>query len=342
MTSREHENYAKDLLLSLSDDSPETENVNFVLNPTQSRNAARAMTAILCHRLIKKSKHRPIHKMGTTYEWKQGVFNCRNIADRDYLWTNLRRNFANEIHDAARTKAVAYLLACSSPLVPTLFVWSIPEPVVYESLSSLVLKEGGQDYTIQITTDKQRIEHYAGSPDLREYFHGLPLSRHELLVLQESRDVDASVRQDRAIAKELEDSDDVEGDSAVELDTKKVSELSPSQWSGGLHQTDPILRQKVERVAIEVTTACFTQLGYLVDSVEHDNVGWDLDAVLENRKLKLEVKGLSGSEIVVELTPNEFVAMREHRDLYRLCVVAKARTEPSVWLLARVRSVEES
>jgi hypothetical protein len=82
MTSAEHENYAKDLLDSLSDESPTTEIVNFILNPMQSRNAAKAMTAILCHRLFKKSKHRPIQKEKTTYEWKEGIFNCRNIADR--------------------------------------------------------------------------------------------------------------------------------------------------------------------------------------------------------------------------------------------------------------------
>jgi hypothetical protein len=65
------------------------------------------MTAILCHRIFKKSQHRPILKFGTTYEWKNGIFNCRNIADRNYLWTNMRRNAADEIHDLAMTHATA-------------------------------------------------------------------------------------------------------------------------------------------------------------------------------------------------------------------------------------------
>src|SRR5206468_6509481 len=134
---------------------------------------------------------------------------------------------------------------------------------------------GGIEYSIEIRTDKQRIEHCAASPDLTEYFHGLALSRHELLILEESREIDALVRRERAIAEGETDTDDVEGDSAVELDTKHASEPSASEGSGVAHQTDPFLRQKIERVAIEVTAAQFTQLGYDVDSIEHDNMGWD-------------------------------------------------------------------
>jgi hypothetical protein len=194
MTSIEHENYAKDLLSSLSDDHPETEIVNFVPSPRQSRNTASAMTAILCQRLSKKSKHRPIRLAGKTYEWKEGVFNCRNIADRDYLWTNMRRNVANKMHDLARSKTVAYLLACSNPSDAMLVVWSIPEPLLHDSLSSLPPKKGGQEYTILIRTDKQRIEDCAAAHDLTEYSRAFSLSRHELLVLQESREADDSVR----------------------------------------------------------------------------------------------------------------------------------------------------
>jgi hypothetical protein len=40
------------------------------------------------------------------------------------------------------------------------------------------------------------------------------------------------------------------------------------------------------------------------------------------------VKGLSGLQIVVDLTPNEYAAMQRHRDSYRLCVVPNALTNP--------------
>jgi len=99
-------------------------------------------------------------------------------------------------------------------------------------------------------------------------------------------------------------------------------------------QPDPLLRQKVEQIAVERTTAHFTGLGYTVDSFEQDNLGWDLTAVSGKRELRLEVKGLSGSQIVVELTPNEYAAMKQHRDSYRVCVVTNALTEPCLEIFA--------
>ena len=163
MTPAEHDDYAQDLLSSLSDDHPESELVNFDPDRTMSRNAARAMTAILCKRLLKSSQHPPVKRKSQTFEWRVGTFNSRNIADRDYLWTNIRRNTANEIHNIAANRPVAYLLACPSPSDNKLCVWAIPEPLLYDSLSSLPPKAGGHEYTIQIRTDRQRIEHYAAS-----------------------------------------------------------------------------------------------------------------------------------------------------------------------------------
>ena len=99
-------------------------------------------------------------------------------------------------------------------------------------------------------------------------------------------------------------------------------------------QPDPLLRQKVEKIAVEITTKHFTQLDYSVDSVEKDNVGWDLNAVLGNRELKLEVKGLAGNQCVVELTPNEYKALKSNNESYRICVVNNALTEPLLEIFA--------
>ena len=104
-------------------------------------------------------------------------------------------------------------------------------------------------------------------------------------------------------------------------------ELKPG---GTSHQPDPLLRCKVEKAAVDVTTAHFEQQGYSVDSHEKDNLGWDLFAVCGKRELRLEVKGLSGSEICVELTPNEFAQMQEWRTSYHVCVVTNALTDPQL------------
>ena len=85
---------------------------------------------------------------------------------------------------------------------------------------------------------------------------------------------------------------------------------------------------------MEVTTQHFTELGYSVNSVEKDNVGWDLNAVLARRGLKLEVKGLSGNQCVVELTPNEYKSLQSNNDSYRICIVSNALKEPRLEIFA--------
>src|SRR5437899_904898 len=104
MTGAEHESFAKDLLSSLSDDRSEVEAIDFTPDRTQSRNAANAMTAILCHRLFKKSNHQPMRIGNKIFEWKEGVFNNRNIADRASLWTNMRCHVAATMHGYSKTK----------------------------------------------------------------------------------------------------------------------------------------------------------------------------------------------------------------------------------------------
>ena len=69
----------------------------------------------------------------------------------------------------------------------------------------------------------------------------------------------------------------------------------------------------------------YSRLGYVVDSVETDNVGWDLEARFENEvRLKIEVKGLSGPEPNVGLTPNEYDKFTEKANDYRLAIVTSA------------------
>ncbi|WP_024899858.1 DUF3883 domain-containing protein [Brucella rhizosphaerae] len=95
-------------------------------------------------------------------------------------------------------------------------------------------------------------------------------------------------------------------------------------------QTDPELRRKVEQAAINHAIAYFESDeggAHRVDSVEKDGVGWDLEAFAEGGGcLKVEVKGLSGKDLIVELTPNEYAKMRspEHRMDYIIYVVPEA------------------
>lgn len=90
-------------------------------------------------------------------------------------------------------------------------------------------------------------------------------------------------------------------------------------------QSDLEQRQKIERTAMEVTTRWYEEHAYKVNRVHKQNLGWDLQASLKSEKpLLLEVKGLSRSEITIELTPNEYAQMQNHKEDYRICVVSSA------------------
>lgn len=88
---------------------------------------------------------------------------------------------------------------------------------------------------------------------------------------------------------------------------------------------DPDFKSMIEREAVRIVWIYYESQGFQVISVEKDNVGWDLEARLNQKTLYLEVKGLSGSDSAVEVTPNEYRAMKsmEHRSSYRLCIINK-------------------
>lgn len=72
---------------------------------------------------------------------------------------------------------------------------------------------------------------------------------------------------------------------------------------GSPRQPDPEKRIKVEVAAVKYVIDYFTKLGYLVDSKEKDNVGWDLEATSGQIFLRIEVKGLSGKKVIANFTP---------------------------------------
>jgi hypothetical protein len=69
------------------------------------------------------------------------------------------------------------------------------------------------------------------SPDLAPYFQEFPLSRHELLILRESREVDSLVRRERAIAhgNEVPDIDNDKRGFATESETGKLLATAEQQ-----------------------------------------------------------------------------------------------------------------
>lgn len=95
-------------------------------------------------------------------------------------------------------------------------------------------------------------------------------------------------------------------------------------------QTNVFKKQQVEIAAVEATIKYFENLGYIVVSKEQDNVGWDLEATNISETLLLEVKGLSGNIMSIELTPNEYKNSKEKKSKYRLCIVTSALAKPNL------------
>jgi len=104
---------------------------------------------------------------------------------------------------------------------------------------------------------------------------------------------------------------------------------------GIARQPDPFKKQLVEKAAVKKTIKYYEAQGYIVDSVEKDNVGWDLEAIYNDLVLLIEVKGLSRDVITVDLTPNEYKKMKEKRNIYRLSIVTEALlSEPKVHIFS--------
>lgn len=91
-------------------------------------------------------------------------------------------------------------------------------------------------------------------------------------------------------------------------------------------------KAQIEQAAIRLSREHYENLGYSVESVEKDNLGWDLEAKSGKTVLRIEVKGLSGDTFSVELTPNEYKTFSELSDGYRLAVVTNSLSSPELFI----------
>ena len=90
----------------------------------------------------------------------------------------------------------------------------------------------------------------------------------------------------------------------------------------------------IELATVEAVWNTFERRwGYEISDVSKANKGWDLEAVRGNERLKIEVKGCSGSIASAELTPKEYHHARKHRD-YRICIVTNALLKPEVHIFS--------
>lgn len=104
---------------------------------------------------------------------------------------------------------------------------------------------------------------------------------------------------------------------------------------GHAYQPDVIKRAAVENAAVRMTRDQFKD--WHIEDVSDQNKGWDLEVTRGGELLYLEVKGLSGHRLVVELTPNEYTKMQKHSRMYRVCVATKAMLPDATLQVFRFR-----
>lgn len=108
------------------------------------------------------------------------------------------------------------------------------------------------------------------------------------------------------------------------------------------YTADPWLRTKIETSAVESVRSMLEARGYTLNSVERDKLGWDLDAVRGEERLRVEVKGHRGTDIHFELTPNEFAALKAYASSYRIGVVRDALSDtPSTVLFMPIEPMND-
>lgn len=123
----------------------------------------------------------------------------------------------------------------------------------------------------------------------------------------------------------------IEDEAAIELERRWADRLDrigfhqPEQrLVRSRYQSDPRKRKLIEDAAIQETIRHFRALGFEIHDRQSESVGWDLEARKGDEHLLLEVKGLSGASVNVELTPNEYSNMQSHRANYAVYIVVDA------------------
>lgn len=112
--------------------------------------------------------------------------------------------------------------------------------------------------------------------------------------------------------------------------------LPPASGVGGPRNTDPDERTRVWKAAVACATRHYEGLGWRVENVETQNLGWDLTVHLGTKVLRVEVKGRKDRG-AVEISVNEFRAMNnvKLRLSCRLAIVFEALSEsPTLTIFA--------
>jgi hypothetical protein len=145
------------------------------------------------------------------------------------------------------------------------------------------------------------------------------------------------------------------GSPALKLLSRILRDVDPQQTPKGgpssrkpkarrsSWQVDVERRRRIEEAAVLAVGTRLEGLGFEIESVEKENLGYDLVATRGDEVLHVEVKGRSGSDVSAELTVNEFDCLRNYQKSrnpkahYRIAIVTDALAKPIINEFVMVR-----
>ncbi len=115
--------------------------------------------------------------------------------------------------------------------------------------------------------------------------------------------------------------------------TYKEPKDKPNDKKGTRSKPSQEQIRKVEQAAVKAAAKYFFKQGlFMVDDCQQKGIGYDFVFEKGEKRLHVEVKGVSGSQIDFNLTPKEFMCAKIDRK-WQLLVVTDALTSPKVKLL---------
>lgn len=104
---------------------------------------------------------------------------------------------------------------------------------------------------------------------------------------------------------------------------------SRSKSKKGAGYGDSKKNRKVEKAAIDAVTEHYSSNGWIVESVESLNLGYDLRIRRNSETKHVEVKGISGTLVSFIITENELSTAKKDNH-YVLCTVTSALDDPKI------------
>lgn len=118
--------------------------------------------------------------------------------------------------------------------------------------------------------------------------------------------------------------------------TKKQGAASKAAARGKNWQAVVERRKQIEVAAIVAVGSKLEDMGYKVQSVEDENIGYDLVATRDGEVLHFEVKGRSGPDVSADLSVNEYNCLKKYElekqpsAHYRIAIVTDALVNPVI------------